>query len=88
MSTQFRLGDGVPRDAVEDACAELGLRLANVVARSAAHPAQLIFATSDRQTFLHLVEDEAAGRAVIVRGAAAEPTAAAFLRAIGGEVAS
>jgi hypothetical protein len=85
MSTQFRLGDAVPRDAVEDACEELGLRLANVVARAAAHPAQLIFTSEDRQTFLHLIEDETAGRAVIVRGAAAEQFASAFLRAIGHE---
>lgn len=85
MNTTFRLGDAVPRDAVEGACAELGLRLSNVVARAAAHPAQLIFTSPDRQTMLHLIEDEAAGRAVIVRGARAEETASGFLRAIGHE---
>lgn len=88
MSTQFRLGDAVPRDAVEDACADLGLRLSNVVPRTAAHPAQIIFVSADRRTFLHLVEDEAAGRAVVVRGERAEETAASFLRAVGAPVAA
>ena len=83
MSTQLRLGDAVPRDAVEDACVDLGFRLSNVVPRTAAHPAQIIFVSADRRTLLHLVEDEAAGRAVVVRGERAEETAASFLRAVG-----
>lgn len=83
MTTQFRLGDAVPGDAVWDACAELGLRLSNVVPRTATHPAQSIFVTADRQTMLHLIEDEAAGRAVILRGTREQETAAAFAKALG-----
>lgn len=73
----------MPGDAVWDACAELGLRLSNVVPRTATHPAQSIFVTADRQTMLHLIEDEAAGRAVILRGTREEETAAAFAKALG-----
>ena len=73
----------MPGDAVWDACAELGLRLSNVVPRAAAHPAQSIFVTADRQTMVHLIEDEAAGRAVIFRGAREAETAAAFAAALG-----
>ena len=83
MATQFRLGDGVPRDAAWEACAEIGLRLSNVVERSASHPAQAIFVSADRQTLLHLIDDEAAGRAVILRGARAEEIATGFVRALG-----
>lgn len=85
MTTQFRLGDGVPRDAVEDACNELGFRLSNVVAHTAAHPAQSIFVSRDRLTMLHLIEDEAAGRAIILRGARAEELTAEMLRALAGD---
>lgn len=84
MTTQFRLGDGVSRDAVEDACGELGFRLSNVVPRSPAHPAQAIFVSPDRLTMLHLIEDDAAGRAVILRGARAEELTAEVLRALAG----
>ena len=83
MTTHFRLGDAVPDDAVWDACAELGMRLSNVVVRSAAHPAQSIFVAADRLTMLHLVADEASGRAVIVRGPRAEEMASAFAKALG-----
>jgi hypothetical protein len=85
MTTQFRLGDGVPRDAVEDACAELGFRLSNVVPRSASHPAQAIFVSPDRLTILHLFDDEVAGRAIVVRGARAEEITRELHRAIAGE---
>ncbi len=88
MTTQFRLGEKVPRDAVWQACEALGLRLANVVPRSPSHPAQSIFVSRDRQTTLHLIEDEAAGRAVIFRGERAESAAEAFAGFLqGGEVA-
>ena len=83
MTTHFRLGDAVPDDAVWDACAEIGVRLSNVVHRTSAHPAQSIFVTRDRQTMLHLVDDGAGGRAVIFRGQRAEETAAAFAKALG-----
>lgn len=85
MTTQFRLGDGVPRDAVEDACAELGFRLSNVVARSASHPAQAIFVSPDRLTLLHLFDDEIAGRAVVLRGERAEETTREILRVLAGD---
>lgn len=84
MTTQFRIGEGVPRDAVEDVCGELGLRLANVVARTDAHPAQAIYVTADRLTLLHLVDDPAAGRAAVLRGAAAEALTSRMLRALAG----
>ncbi|MFO0588978.1 MAG: hypothetical protein U0441_15620 [Polyangiaceae bacterium] len=83
MTTTFRLGDAVPADAVWDACAEIGVRLSNVVPRTSAHPAQSIFVTRDRQTLLHLVEESSGGRAVIVRGLHAEETASAFAKALG-----
>ncbi|MEZ4294388.1 MAG: hypothetical protein R3B70_05395 [Polyangiaceae bacterium] len=79
-TTQFRLGDAVPRDAVEDACAELGLRLSNVVPQTATHPAQAIYVTPDRRTLLHLLEDEAQGRAVVTRGEGAEQLTSSILR--------
>jgi hypothetical protein len=85
MTTQFRLGDGVSRDAIEDACGELGFRLSNVVARAAIHPAQAIFLSADRLTLLHLIEDEVAGRAVVLRGANAEELTAKMLRALAGD---
>lgn len=83
MTTQFRLGDGVPRDAVEDVCEGLGLRLSNVVPRSTSHPAQAIFVSPDRQTLLHVIDDDAAGRAIIVRGPRAEELSSELLRALG-----
>ena len=87
MSTQFRLGDGVPRDAVWEVCADIGFRLSNVVPRAASHPAQAIFVSPDRLTMLHLIDDDATGRAVILRGPRAEEITAEFLRALGaGEV--
>ena len=79
MTTQFRLGDKVPDDAVWGACEALGLRLANVAPRSASHPAQSIFVSRDRQTMLHLLEDASAGRAVVFRGERAEAAAQAFV---------
>jgi hypothetical protein len=83
MTTQFRLGDGVPRDAVEDACAELGFRLSNVVPRSASHPAQAIFVSTDRRTYLHLF-DEGEGRAIVLRGDNAEETGRDLQRVLAG----
>lgn len=83
MTTHFRLGDAVPDDAVWDACADLGLRLTNVVARSNAHPAQSVFVAPDRVTMLHLIADEIAGRAVILRGPRAEDVALSFAKALG-----
>jgi hypothetical protein len=56
-----------------------------MVPRAAAHPAQAIFVSPDRQTLLHLIEDEAAGRIVILRGARADEVAQEFARALGGE---
>jgi hypothetical protein len=85
MTTQLRLGDAVPQDAVWDACADIGFRLSNMVPRAAAHPAQAIFVSPDRQTLLHLIEDEAAGRIVVLRGARAEEATRAFAAALGGE---
>lgn len=87
MATQFRIGDSVPRDAVEDACGELGFRLSNVVARTDSHPAQSIYATPDRLTLLHLVDDAAAGRAAVLRGARAEELTSRLLRALAGATA-
>jgi len=88
MTTQFRLGDGVPRDAVWDVCGEIGFRLSNVVPRSAEHPAQAILVSPDRQTMLHLIDDEAAGRAVIFNGPRAAELSAAFQRALAGSEGS
>lgn len=84
MTTHFRLGEGVPRDAIEDLCRELGFRLANVVARAPHHPAQSIFVTPDRRTTLHLLEDEAQGRAVVLQGARAEELVSRMLRSLAG----
>lgn len=84
MNTQFRLGDGVSRESVEDACSELGLRLANVTQRSESHPAQMIYVAPDKRTWLHFIEDEAAGRAIVLRGDRAEELASRMLKALTG----
>jgi len=39
----------------------------------------------DRLTLLHFVDDEAAGRAVLLRGARAEELTSALLRALAGD---
>jgi hypothetical protein len=84
MTTQLRLGDGVSRDAVWDVCADIGFRLSNAVPRAEAHPAQAIFVSPDRRTLLHLVEDEAAGRLLILRGEREKEVALEISRALGG----
>ena len=67
------LPDATPRDALDDAAADLGLSLVNIVAKTEAHPAQLIYVTPGRRAQIHLV-DEGAGGALcyVVQGEAAE----------------
>jgi hypothetical protein len=47
----------VTRDAIDDAMAETGCRLINVIPPSESHPGQSIYATRERTGFLFLVED-------------------------------
>ncbi len=55
------LGEGATRDHIDDAMAERGCRLTNVVPPSSSHPGQLIFTTGDRQGTLFVVEDTRLG---------------------------
>lgn len=51
------LRDGVTQDDIDDALADFGCRLINVVPATPSLPGQMIFATRDRQRVLYLVED-------------------------------
>lgn len=83
MTTQFRLGEAVSRDVVEAACADLGLRLSNVVPKTESHPAQWIFVTRDKTTMVHLMEDPSFGKAFVVRGERETELSQALLRELG-----
>ena len=52
------LADSVTRDDVDDAIVAHRWRLADVVAASAAHPAQLVLLTEDRGAAMHFVDDQ------------------------------
>lgn len=49
--------DGVTQDDIDDAMADLGCRLVNVVPPTPSLPGQMIYATRDRKNVLYLVED-------------------------------
>jgi hypothetical protein len=55
------LPDATPRDTLDDAAADLGLALVNIVSKTEAHPAQLIYVTPDRRAQVHLVDEGAGG---------------------------
>jgi hypothetical protein len=55
------LRSSVCRDDIDDALAEQGCRLINVVPPTASLPGQMIYATRDRQGTLYLVEDAQLG---------------------------
>jgi hypothetical protein len=59
------LREGVDRDAIDEAFAERGCRLINVVQPGPGHPAQMIYSARDRRSVLHLVEDALLGVAYI-----------------------
>ncbi|MBK8253636.1 MAG: hypothetical protein IPK82_13335 [Polyangiaceae bacterium] len=83
MTAQFRLGEAVSRDVVEAACADLGLRLSNVVPKTETHPAQWIFVTRDKVTMVHLMEDPGFGKALVVRGERESELSQALLAELG-----
>lgn len=55
------LPDATPRDALDDAAAELGLLLINIVPKAETFPAQVIYMTPDRRALVHLVDEGASG---------------------------
>jgi hypothetical protein len=54
------LAEGTTRDDVDDLASALGLRLVNIVPRTDAFPAQLVYVTNDGATAAHLVDHEGA----------------------------
>jgi len=84
------LPDSTPRDALDDAAAALGLLLVNIVPRTDAHPAQIVYVTPDRAAAVHLV-DEGGGGALcwVVRGEgeAAAAVEARWAEALGRRIA-
>ncbi len=55
--TRVVLHESVNRDQIDDAVAELGWQLTNIIPASEQLPGQLIYATADRQGAMYLVED-------------------------------
>jgi hypothetical protein len=59
----------VTRDEIDDAAADLGLRLVDIVPRTADHGEQVIFMTRDRRNLVYLLEDaRIQARFLILRG--------------------
>ena len=53
--------DTTPRDAIDDAAHALGLLLVNIIPKTEAYPAQVIYITPDRQASVHLVDEGQGG---------------------------
>src|SRR5262249_40896436 len=51
------LPDATSRDAIDDLAAALGFLLINIVPRTEAYPAQVIYLTPDRRAMVHLVDE-------------------------------
>jgi hypothetical protein len=60
------LSAGVDRDDVERALIAAGMRMIAVIAKSASHPAQLVFLSEDRRSVAHWVVDDRGGSTFLV----------------------
>ena len=78
---RIALREDTTRDAIDDATGEAGFLLVNILPPSATHPAQIIYTTRDRQTFLHLIEDARLRALYFVVQGPAEEAVAALLQA-------
>ena len=78
---RIALREDTTRDAIDDATCEAGYLLVNILPPSPTHPAQIIYTTRDRQTFLHLIEDARLGALYFVIQGPAEQAVAAQLQA-------
>jgi hypothetical protein len=56
-SRRVVLTNGVDRDEIDDLAHRVGWRLSNVIAANPQLPAQVIFSTTEAQTFIFMVED-------------------------------
>lgn len=52
------MAEGTTRDEVDDLAVAAGLRLVNIVPRTEAFPAQLVYVTEDGAVAAHLVDHE------------------------------
>jgi hypothetical protein len=85
---RLSLPDDTSRDAVDDMAADAGLFLVNILPRTDAYPAQVIYLTPDRRALVHFVDAGPGARAFVVRAhddAAAEERWAARLGRSGEE---
>jgi hypothetical protein len=88
IMVRILLDEGTSRDQVDDLALAVGLALVNVVPRTEAHPAQLVYATPDRRAQVHLVDAGDGGLSWVVRaegdGAVEERWAGALRAAMAG----
>jgi hypothetical protein len=75
------LAEGTTRDAVDDLAFAVGLRLVNIVPRTEAFPAQLVYVTPDGAVGAHLVDHEGALTWILRGEEAAEQRWAEAIRA-------
>jgi len=78
---RIALREDTTRDAIDDATHEAGFLLVNILPPSATHPAQIIYTTRDRLTFLHLIEDARLGALYFVVQGPSEEAVAGVLQA-------
>jgi hypothetical protein len=61
------LPDDASRDAVEDVACAAGLHLVNILPRTEAYPAQMMYLCPDRRAYVHFVDAGPGARALVVR---------------------
>ena len=74
------LAETVTRDDLDDAAVSAGWLLLNIVPKTAAFPAQVIWATADRRTMIHIIDDPSLASIAVVLQGAGEEAAAAVIR--------